>query len=202
MNPQVKKLLAFGGLGLLSLFVLIFCLTGFAKGDEDLTVAQQELKATIDAAQAKRIAELNKLLIEKQAIQKLMDAFNAKVDAVQNEWQSTVNAALKAYKARESEKQEYGGPVRGALFHTIGLNDAQEEIARANQDTIKENDRWREWSQKGATDHAKDIAKAPPYEHGKIVAEWHDKYNKEWFEHNKKLQEINKRLQERLQQRR
>jgi hypothetical protein len=185
------------------------CLSGLAKAD-DLTVAQQELKATIEAAQAKRMAELDKLKPDLARVNAAVDKandmaaeFQAKVAIIHEEWKQAVSTALKAYREREAERrQDYQGSIRDATMHTIAWSDnPQEEIARAQQDTLKETARWEEWARKGAEDYFKAVQDRP-HEATKLKDDWHSRYNREWLEHNKRLQDIDKRLRERLQQRR
>jgi hypothetical protein len=152
--------------------LLVFVILMLAKAD-DLTVAQQELKATIEA---KRMAALDKLLIAKQELERMAQEHNAKVDAVINEWKQAVNAAMKAYQDRETQRQDYQPEIRGSLFHSISWNeDVQRAKQDAEKDKAKEHEKWDKFSRDGMNEFAKNVADRPPYERVKIESEWQNK---------------------------
>ncbi len=168
------------------------CLLGLAQADDSLT-AQQELRATIEAAQAKRFAALNELRAEAVRINAEVDRIQAKVDAIHEEWKATVTAALKAYydKEREAQRQDCQGPIRGAQLLRIqwsgsfsSSSDPVTEINKVRQD-------FQTWVRENMAKY-QDVLKTakPPFGAREVEIEWHYQYQKKDLETQKKIYEI------------
>ena len=169
-----------------------------AKAD-DLAVAEQDLKATIEAAQAKRMAELDKLKPELARVNAAVDKANdmaakleAKIAAIHEEWKSAVTAAMKAYRDRErdAQRQDYLIPQRGAQLLQVNWTASSDPVAEIN----KARQNFQTWVRENMAKY-QDALKAakPPFGARELEIEWHYQYQKKDLETQKKVYEIQQR---------
>jgi hypothetical protein len=182
---------------IIAALVLVLVILMLAKADDNLA-AQQELKATIEAAQAKRFAALDKLRSEAIRINAEVDRMQAKVDAIQEEWKVTVAAALKTYydKEREAQRQEYQGPIRGAQFLQVqwaggsSYSSSSNPLAEINK-AVQDCDKWiRENQPKYVEAVQKASAEGKPFEVRRLALQWNFDVAMKVLERDKKIYEI------------
>jgi hypothetical protein len=180
------------------------CLSGLAVAD-DLTVAQQELKGTIEAAQTKRMAELDKLKPDLARVNVAVDKANdmaaelqAKVVVIHEEWKQAVSAALKVYRDKErAQQQEYRPPVKGAQILQIGWDSSSKDSSPGVcQEQIDLGKKFLEWKQNRIDEVNKEKTK-DPFKAGEIQVKWHMEWNKEHADYQKKWIEAGRKCADR-----
>jgi hypothetical protein len=178
---------------IIAALVLVLVILMLAKAD-DLTAAQQELKATIEVAQAKRFAALDKLRSEAMRVNAEVDRIQAEISAIHEEWKATVAAALKTYHDKEreldSQRQDYHMSHQGSRILQVSWiggsssSDPVTEINKVRQD-------FQTWVRENMAKYQDALKTAkPPFGARELEIEWHYQYQKKDLETQKKVYEI------------